>query len=212
MKHVTLIPEKFKPIRHLLERADYLLSDSVDLLVVVGLYREFAQNVQSGSNTILEPVMPNIDEIFSTINMFKRKWIKMYPRLTVVFTIPQVLDFLHYNSLANPSISQSMDFIRDMNAFSHKYSMNIMTFFKDMRPRLTMDTRRIWLYHVTNALFDQHKGFLQILGNMGTEPKFPPKSTFDGFKPTGPTSERLRNDLMTYITKIFAKNPVDQYQ
>lgn len=212
IKNVTLVTDKFAPIEKLLHRADASLNPSVDLLIIIGFYREFAQNVINGRYTILEPKMPNKMEMFSLLNRYKSKWIRQYPRLTIIFTIPQVVDFFKYNTINNSDIQKTQQFTTDMNKFSHQFSINIMSFYKELRPALTLGTKRVWLYHITNSIFENHEDLLTSLGNFNVRPQFPANSTFDGFKPSQATSLRMRTDLVTYVTKLFCKHPVPKYE
>lgn len=211
IKNVTLVTEKFAPMQKLLEQADTMLNASSDLLIVVGFYREFAQNVINGRYTILEPKMPDKKEMFNLLTMYKNKWARMHPRLTVIITIPQVVDFYKYNTVNNPDIQKSQEFTDDMNKFSHQFSINIMSFYKEIRPSLTMGSRRLWLYHMTNSLYENHQNLLPTLGDFNVRPQFPPNSTHDGFKPNQATSLRMRAELVAYVTKLFQKNSVPQY-
>ena len=208
LTNVKVMSIKFSTISTILKAADSALTPETDVLLVVGLYREFAQNVIDGPNTLLEPVMPNKREIFDLLTKQKKKWLKMYPRLTVVFSIPQCVDFYQYNTVTNPDLIPTPIFATEMTNFTHQYSINIMSFYKELRPILTLGTHRLWLYHITNALFEHHSDLLPTLGNFNIKPQFPPNCTFDGFKPTLPTAMRMRADFMHFITSILRKHPV----
>ncbi|KAF2350269.1 hypothetical protein FHG87_018976 [Trinorchestia longiramus] len=207
-KNVTLVSERFQPMSSLLERANKMLNPSVDLLVIVGFYREFAQNVINGKYTILEPQVPVKDEIFNLLLKYKKSWTNRFKRLTIVFTIPHVVDFFRYNTATNPGIQKTEQFTNQMNIYTHQFSINIMSFYKDLRPALTLGTTRVWLYHITNSLFDGHEKLLQSIGNFNVKPLFPLHGTLDGFKPSQPTAFKLRSDLIVFISKILRKHPV----
>ena len=209
---MELVPVNFEKLPKLMKTVDSHLSEDVDVLILVGLFREFAQNILDGPNTLLEPIMPNRSDIVNLLVKQKVKWQRDYPRLTVILTVPHCVDFYKYNTKTNPAIVPTPVFATQMTNYTHQFSNNIMKFFTELRPTLMNDTKRYYLYHITNAMFEFHHDLLNTLGNFNIKPEFPADSTFDGFKPTPFTSIRMRNDLIQFVSSHLRKFPVKKRQ